>query len=71
MILCADVMVLNDIIEQAAGRQSGASDHGGKREASYRVESLQLKTISEIFSDKEKLSFHSNLLSIYTPSQFA
>lgn len=23
-------MVLNDIIEQAAGRQSGASDHGGK-----------------------------------------
>lgn len=24
-----DVMVLNDIIEQAAGRQSHASDHGG------------------------------------------
>lgn len=24
-------MVLNDIIEQAAGRQSGASDHGGKQ----------------------------------------
>lgn len=23
-------MVLNDIIEQAAGRQSGGSDHGGK-----------------------------------------
>lgn len=29
--LFADVMVLNDIIEQAAGRQSGGSDHGGKR----------------------------------------
>lgn len=28
--LCTDVMVLNDIIEQAAGRQSRASDHGGK-----------------------------------------
>lgn len=27
--LFADVMVLNDIIEQAAGRQSRASDHGG------------------------------------------
>lgn len=25
-----DVMVLNDIIEQAAGRQSRDSDHGGK-----------------------------------------
>lgn len=25
-----DVMVLNDIIEQAAGRHSRASDHGGK-----------------------------------------
>lgn len=25
-----DVMVLNDIIEQAAGRQSETSDHGGK-----------------------------------------
>lgn len=24
-------MVLNDIIEQAAGRQSGGSDHGGKQ----------------------------------------
>lgn len=24
-----DVMVLNDIIEQAAGRQSHQSDHGG------------------------------------------
>lgn len=24
-----DVMVLNDIIEQAAGRQSRASEHGG------------------------------------------
>lgn len=30
MFLILDVMVLNDIIEQAAGRQSGASDHGGK-----------------------------------------
>lgn len=30
MVLFADVMVLNDIIEQAAGRQSRASDHGGK-----------------------------------------
>jgi hypothetical protein len=26
----ADVMVLNDIIEQAAGRHSRASDHGGE-----------------------------------------
>lgn len=26
----ADVMVLNDIIEQAAGRHSRASDRGGK-----------------------------------------
>lgn len=25
-----DVMVLNDIIEQAAGQQSVASEHGGK-----------------------------------------
>lgn len=25
-----DVMVLNDIIEQAAGRHSRASEHGGK-----------------------------------------
>lgn len=25
-----DVMVLNDIIEQAAGRHSRTSDHGGK-----------------------------------------
>lgn len=27
---CSDVMVLNDIIEQAAGRHSRASDHGGE-----------------------------------------
>lgn len=26
----ADVMVLNDIIEQAAGRHSRASEHGGE-----------------------------------------
>lgn len=30
-----DVMVLNDIIEQAAGRHSRASDHGG--EVSYTL----------------------------------
>jgi len=29
-LFLADVMVLNDIIEQAAGHQSQASDHGGK-----------------------------------------
>lgn len=29
--LSLDVMVLNDIIEQAAGRHSRASDHGGKK----------------------------------------
>ena len=28
--MLADVMVLNDIIEQAAGRHSRASDRGGK-----------------------------------------
>lgn len=28
--LISDVMVLNDILEQATGRQSRASDHGGK-----------------------------------------
>lgn len=28
--LFSDVMVLNDIIEQAAGRQSRGSDQGGK-----------------------------------------
>lgn len=30
MDFLADVMVLNDIIEQAAGRHSRASDRGGK-----------------------------------------
>lgn len=30
VIQIADVMVLNDIIEQAAGRHSRASDRGGK-----------------------------------------
>lgn len=29
-LLLSDVMVLNDIIEQAAGRHSRASDRGGK-----------------------------------------
>jgi hypothetical protein len=29
-VLSSDVMVLNDIIEQAAGRQSRASEQGGK-----------------------------------------
>lgn len=29
-LLSLDVMVLNDIIEQAAGRHSRASDRGGK-----------------------------------------
>lgn len=32
-----DVMVLNDIIEQAAGRQSRADDHGGKYTQSRRM----------------------------------
>lgn len=30
VLLLSDVMVLNDIIEQAAGRHSRASDRGGK-----------------------------------------
>lgn len=30
-------MVLNDIIEQAAGRQSRGSDHGGKLSISYII----------------------------------
>lgn len=30
MVDMKDVMVLNDIIEQAAGQQTGPTDHGGK-----------------------------------------
>lgn len=30
LLISVDVMVLNDIIEQAAGRHSRASDRGGK-----------------------------------------
>jgi hypothetical protein len=30
VVLCLDVMVLNDIIEQAAGRPGRATEQGGK-----------------------------------------
>lgn len=34
-VTIVDVMVLNDIIEQAAGRHSRASDHGGMFTCQY------------------------------------
>lgn len=37
LLLRPDVMVLNDIIEQAAGRHSRASDHGGKLSLKHRL----------------------------------
>ncbi|KAJ8937407.1 hypothetical protein NQ314_011893, partial [Rhamnusium bicolor] len=46
-----DVMVLNDIIEQAAGRQSGASEHG-ERLSHYRIRTKPLspkKSVSTSF----------------------
>lgn len=38
--LLADVMVLNDIIEQAAGRHSRASDRGGKLGESFCLQRM-------------------------------
>lgn len=38
-------MVLNDIIEQAAGRQSGASDHGGRFKYGYLSDTTHLNNI--------------------------
>lgn len=37
-----DVMVLNDIIEQAAGRHSRASDHGGEKSFRFCRDSCSL-----------------------------
>lgn len=37
-----DVMVLNDIIEQAAGRQSRASEHGGEQSFRFYCDSRSL-----------------------------
>lgn len=47
-----DVMVLNDIIEQAAGRQSGASgDHGGKSLKSFQNKN----NFNSLFNIKTKI----------------
>lgn len=43
-LLFADVMVLNDIIEQAAGRQSKTPEQGGNIEISYRFKSTILSS---------------------------
>lgn len=45
----ADVMVLNDIIEQAAGRQSRASDHGGKYTHKQTQSRFPISLLQKVF----------------------
>lgn len=49
-LLFADVMVLNDIIEQAAGRHSRASDRGGKANHIDTKNGFILGLVFECFS---------------------
>lgn len=46
-----DVMVLNDIIEQAAGRHSRASDHGGEICAYFALEQKHF-LLNDFFNNK-------------------
>lgn len=45
-------MVLNDIIEQAAGRHSRASDHGGEIRIDFLSVSLRLNELNFINFNK-------------------
>lgn len=68
--LFADVMVLNDIIEQAAGRQSGASDHGGKR--FYLIVSHSPAPLSNVYLHTIAMRFtSSNAQTIIDPCTMA